>query len=224
MFRSSDPGSRLASARRARGMSVVVAGTVALGLLPLGGPVASAASPSSVSSSVTAASTRVVAVGGLATQGRLAAAAVPSLAAVVFPDYTYEMSFRIKSTPLSPAQFFTRVRSNFVALFPIPGARALELGREMTLRPPGVPFPLYVERLPDNGWTFRALRGHPDWPNGYIDFRFNKVGPNMYLNIHGFIPPSSVGGRCFSFIPCRFVYLKVAHDTWTRFAGNLTRV
>ena len=227
MFGLGDPGSRLASARRARGMSVVIAGAVALGLMPLGVPVASAASPSGVSSIVATGSTSRAAVRGLATQAipreSLSAAVTPSLAAAVFPEYTYEMSFRIKRSALTSKLFFDKVQSNFVALFPIAGAKPLAVGARMILRPPGPAFPVYVQMLTSYGWIFKALPGHPDYP-GFIGFKFTKVGPDMYLNVHGFIPPESLGGKCFSFLPCRIGYMLVVKNTWTRFAGNLTRV
>ena len=155
-----------------------------------------------------------------------AVASVLTLAAVVpAPLYSYDMRFPIKSMPFdSPTQFFRKVRAGFVGLFPILGAKPLFLNAFMTLHPPGIPFPVYVRIIALDGWTFGTKIGHPDFPNGTISFRFTKVANVMHLNVHGFIPPSSIGGHCFANIACRFAYLSVAKSTWTKFAANLTRV
>lgn len=143
-------------------MSVVVAGAVVLGLMQLGVPVASAASSSQVSSTVAKAETR------RSTPDVLASAVLLSSA---YDQISYDRSFRIGCTALSSAQFFGRVREDFVGLFPISLARPLSLGVDMDLRPiKPAAFNVHVQTLVSNGWTFSTRPGHPHYP-GYIAFR-----------------------------------------------------
>ena len=85
-------------------------------------------------------------------------------------------------------------------------------------------FNVRVATLVPNGWTFGTRPGHPDFPNGYIAFRFVKIGPDMFLHVHGFIPLLTAGGSCMVSIPCHAVYMRNATDTWAKFAANLTGV
>jgi hypothetical protein len=207
-------GSVLTSSIRTRAVSLVVAGTVVLGLMQLGAPVASAASSSKASSTVAAAKTTG------AVPMRADGVASPALV-----DFTYDLSFRISSGVWeTPAQFFGHVRKEFVTVFPIRGAKPLALGRDMDLRPlPVTLFNVRVATLVSNGWTFGTRPGHPEFPNGYIAFRFNKIGPHMYLKVHAYIPPLTVAGLCFFKAPCKAAYLLSVRATWAKFAANLTQ-
>ena len=204
---------------------MAVAGAVALGLMQLGVPVASAASVPKAPPIVAAAKARLVAADVSSAQVTAGVLGPRVGAAESRADFSYDMSFVItRKVTVSQAEFFRLVRFDFTKVFPIPGARPLRLGANMDLRPaPGALFNVRVATLVSNGWTFGTRLGHPDFPNGYIAFRFVRVASTMLLKVHAFIPLTSAGGACFAHLVCHEVYMNRAANAWSRFAVSLTR-
>jgi hypothetical protein len=119
---------------------------------------------------------------------------------------------------VSAKRFFTFVKANFGAAFPIAGHpnKLPGVGTRINLHVGPAPFPVRVSAMNSHYWKFDTLKGHPDYP-GWISFNFKrKKNGHMLMIVHGHsrfsLADIFVGGS---------TYEKIATDMWAKFWRNL---
>ena len=138
--------------------------------------------------------------------------------------FKYEFNFALGYSDFSAAGFMRGVSNSFGRVFPINGTarRLFGPGQRMSLRVGILPFNVVVSSKSSTGWRFNAAPGHPDYPGGWVDFRFarNGAGPSRSASRvagPGYTPAGFP--RLFG----KVEYRRFAGAIWGSFARTLRR-